>query len=77
MRFDFLQGRQVDSLLVPLALRSSLAPSALGLFGIFRLFLAFLPFLNFYRALHRAITKTISESTCGKSIVNFEQAANM
>ena len=34
----------------PSALRSSLAPSALGLFGIFGLFLGFLPFSNFYRA---------------------------
>ena len=30
MRFDFLQGRQVDSLLVPSALRSSLVPLALN-----------------------------------------------
>ena len=37
----FLQGRQVDSLLVP---------SALVLFGIFGFFLGFLPFSNFYRA---------------------------
>ena len=36
--------------LVPSALRSSLAPSALDRFGIFGLFLGFLPFSNFYRA---------------------------
>ena len=60
---------------MPSALQNPLAPLVLnglfGIFGIFCLFLEFLPFSIFYRA----ITKNISESTCGKSNVGSDKKA--
>ena len=61
MLFDFLQGPQVDSLLVPSALRRSVYSVYLVYFW------GFCPFQIFIVPIHRAITKNNSESICGKS----------